>query len=255
MSAVLTQVNGQVLEITLNRPEARNAFNVPLVDGLLAALQRLDADPELRVGVLTGSGGTFCSGMDLKAFAAGEWPYTDGRGPLMDILARPAQKPLIAALEGYAVAGGLELALACDIIIAASDCQVGIPEVRHSIVAAGGGLLRLPHRIPYHVAMEMALTGALVQADRGFQLGLINRVVEPGTALASASAMGAEIARNGPLAVATTKAIVTAAVDWTEAEAWDRQRELAAPALNSSEAKEGAAAFAQKRDRPGSQGK
>jgi enoyl-CoA hydratase len=248
MSVVVTAAEAGVLKITLNRPEVRNAINVQLVDGLQAALRILDADSELRVGVLTGAGGNFCSGMDLKSFAAGEWPFTDGKGPLIDLLARPARKPLIAAVEGYAVAGGLELALACDLVVAGSECQVGIPEVKRAIVAAGGALFRLPRRIPYHVAMEMALTGDLIGADRAYELGLINRVVESGTALANALVLGDTIARNGPLAVVASKEILIAAQNWTEGEAWERQRELAAPALTSSDAREGAKAFTQQRE-------
>jgi enoyl-CoA hydratase len=248
MSAVLTAADKGVLKITLNRPEVRNAINVQLVDGLQDAFRILDEDPTLRVGVVTGAGGSFCSGMDLKSFAAGDWPFTDGEGPLIDLLARPARKPLIAAVEGYAVAGGLELALACDLIVASSDCKLGIPEVKRAIVAAGGALFRLPRRIPYHVAMEMALTGDLIRADRGYELGLINRLVKPGMALTNALALADTIARNGPLALMASKEIVTAALNWTETEAWDRQRELAAPALTSSDATEGAKAFTEKRD-------
>jgi len=164
-SAVVTEAAGGVLTITLNRPKARNAVNRALAEAVAAALERLDTDDDLRVGVITGAGGTFCSGMDLKAFAAGERPTVAGRG-FAGIAQRAARKPLIAAVESYALAGGFEVALACDLIVAARDARFGIPEVKRGLVAAAGGLLRLPRRIPYHLAMELALTCEPVDAPR-----------------------------------------------------------------------------------------
>ena len=244
--AVLTEARDGVLEITLNRPEARNAINAAVAHGVAAALDRLDGDGSLRVGILTGAGKAFCSGMDLKAFVAGEHPYAEGRG-FAGIAERPPEKPLIAAIEGYAVAGGFEVALACDLIVAARDAKVGIPEVKRGLVAAGGALIRLPKRIPYHLAMELALTGEMIGAERAHEIGIVNRLAEPGGALEAARALAAEIAANGPLALAASKRIVSAAVDWSEAEAWERQAPIAGPVSASEDAREGATAFAEKR--------
>src|SRR5215217_4483926 len=226
--AVLTEAAGGVLTVTLNRPKARNAVNRRLARGVAAALEALDADDDLRVGVITGAGGTFCAGMDLKAFAAGERPIVAGRG-FAGIAQRAARKPLIAAVEGYALAGGFEVALACDLIVAARDARFGIPEVKRGLVAAAGGLLRLPRRIPYHLAMELALTGEPIPAERAHAVGLVNRLTEPGGALAAARELAAAIARNGPLAVAASKQVVQQAGDWTEQEAWARQGEITGP--------------------------
>ena len=156
--AVLTEARGRVLVVTLNRPDQRNAVNAAVAKGIAAALDELDANPELSVGVLTGAGKGFCAGMDLKAFVAGESPHVGDRG-FAGITRRAADKPLIAAVEGFAVAGGLEVALSCDLIVASRDARLGIPEVKRSLVAAGGGLLRLPRVLPGNVAMELALTG------------------------------------------------------------------------------------------------
>jgi enoyl-CoA hydratase len=245
--AVLSEATAGVLTITLNRPTARNAVNRQLAEGVAAALEGLDADDDLRVGVITGAGGTFCSGMDLKAFAAGERPIVAGRG-FAGIAQRAARKPLIAAVEGYALAGGFEVALACDLIVAARDARFGIPEVKRGLVAAAGGLLRLPNRIPYHLAMELALTGEPVDAPRARELGIVNRLAEPGEALAAAHELAAQIARNAPLALSASKAIVQHAGEWTEHEAWQRQDEIVHPVFSSEDALEGARAFAEKRE-------
>jgi enoyl-CoA hydratase len=246
VTPVRTEARDGVLEITIDRPEARNAVNAAVAEGIDAALDRLDGSDELRAGILTGAGGSFCAGMDLKAFVAGERPYAD-RG-FAGIAERPSEKPLIAAIEGHAVAGGFEIALACDLIVAARDAKVGIPEVKRGLVAAAGALIRLPKRIPYHLAMELALTGMLIDAERAAELGLVNRVAEPGGALDAARALARAIVANGPLATAGSKQILSAAVDWTEAEAWERQREISGPIFASEDAREGATAFAEKRD-------
>jgi enoyl-CoA hydratase len=238
MSAVRTDADGDVLVVTIDRPEARNAVNLAVAEGIAAALERLDADDELRVGILTGAGGTFCAGMDLKAFVAGERPYVAGRG-FAGIVQGPPRKPLIAAVEGWAVAGGFEIALACDLIVAARDARFGIPEVKRGLVAAGGALLRLPRR----VALELGLTGDPIGAERAYQMGLVCRLVEPGEALAAALELARAIAANGPLAVDATKRIVV--VD--EAGQWERQAEIVAPVFASDDAREGARAFAEKR--------
>jgi enoyl-CoA hydratase len=244
--AVLTERRDGVLVITLNRPDARNAVNLALAEGVAAALDELDADDDLTVGVITGAGGFFSAGMDLKAFVRGERPYVGDRG-FAGITQRTAEKPLIAAIEGFAVAGGLEIALACDLIVAARDAKLGIPEVKRSLVAAGGALLRLPRRIPYHVAMELALTGDTIDAQRASELGLVNRVAEPGGALDAALELAAAIVANGPLALRASKAIVERSADWSADEAWAKQGEIAGPVFVSDDAREGATAFAEKR--------
>jgi len=245
-SPVLTERRGAVLVITLNRPEARNAVNLELAQGVADALELLDGDAELSVGVLYGAGKGFCAGMDLKAFAGGQRPWVAGRG-FAGIVQQGPRKPLIAAVEGFAVAGGLEVALACDLIVAAAGAKLGIPEVKRSLVAAGGALLRLPRRIPYHVAMELALTGEPIPAERAAELGLVNRVVAPGEALATALALAGEIAANAPLALTASKRILEEQWDWPTGEAFARQSAISEPVFNSEDAREGALAFAEKR--------
>jgi enoyl-CoA hydratase len=244
---VLTERRDGVLLITLNRPDARNAVNLALAEGVAAALDELDGEPELGAGVLTGAGKGFSAGMDLKAFVAGERPWVGDRG-FAGITQRASRKPLIAAIEGFAVAGGLEIALSCDLIVAARGARLGIPEVKRSLVAAAGALRRLPQRLPYGVAMELALTGDPIDAERGHALGLVNRLAEPGGAVDAALELAAAIARNGPLALEASKATLQQQVDWTEAEFWQRQAELAEPVMRSEDAREGATAFAEKRE-------
>jgi enoyl-CoA hydratase len=245
-NVLLTETRGHVLVLTLNRPEAKNAFNAALSNALSDALDRFEEDPELRVGILTGAGGSFSAGMDLKALVKGEQSFTKKRGGF-GIMKTPPGKPLIAAIEGYAVAGGLELALCCDLIVATSASKLGLPEVKRGLVAVGGGLFRLPKRIPYHVVMELALTGETHPAERFAQLGLVNKVVEPGQALAAAIELAEKIAQNGPLAIAATKQILAQQHEWSEEEAWSLQRKLAGKALSSKDAMEGSRAFAEKR--------
>jgi enoyl-CoA hydratase len=245
--AVLTERRDGVLLITINRPDARNAINLAVAEGIAAAMDDLDASKDVSVGVLTGAGKGFSSGMDLKAFVSGEKPWVGERG-FGGIVERPSRKPLIAAVEGFAVAGGLEVALACDLIVAAKGAKLGIPEVKRSLVAAGGALLRLPQRIPYGIAMELALTGELIDAERAAELGLVNRVVEPGTALDEALALAATIAKNGPLALVATKEILERQRDWDQQAFWKEQSKISDPVFASNDAKEGATAFAEKRD-------
>src|SRR5215208_3609073 len=244
--AVLTEAGGGVLLITLNRPDARNAVNGALAAGVAAALDRLDGDDELQVGILTGAGKGFSAGMDLKAFVAGESPYVEGRG-FAGIAQRASRKPLIAAIEGFAVAGGLEVALACDLIVAAREAKLGIPEVKRSLVAAGGALMRLPRRVPYGIAMELALTGDTITAERAYELGLVNRLAERGGAVDAALELAGAIAANGPLALDATKAILQQQFDWSDEEFWQRQEELSGPVFASQDAREGAVAFSEKR--------
>lgn len=244
---VLVERRGAVLVVTMNRPEQRNAVNKAVSDGIGAAIRRLEDDPALTIGVLTGAGKGFSAGMDLAAFAKGELPFDPERGFAGMAQQRPA-KPVIAAVEGFAVAGGLEVALCADLLVAARDARLGIPEVKRSLVAAGGALRRLPERIPMGLAMEMALTGDPVTAERGYEVGLVNVVAEPGGALDAALELAARIARNGPLGVAASKRILQAQGDWTETEFWERQGEIAGPVLFSEDAREGATAFKEKRD-------
>jgi enoyl-CoA hydratase len=244
---VLTERRDGVLLVTLNRPDARNAVNTALAEGIAAALDDLDADSELTVGVLTGAGKGFSAGMDLKAFVAGERPWVGDRG-FAGIVQRSARKPLIAAVEGFAMAGGLEIALACDLVVASREARLGIPEVKRSLVAAAGALRRLPQRLPLNVAMEMALTGDPISAERAHALGLVSRVTEPGGAVDAALELAAAIARNAPLALDATKEILLRQADWTEEEFWREQGELVAPVMSSEDAREGATAFSEKRD-------
>jgi enoyl-CoA hydratase len=247
VSEVLTERRGRILVITINRPDQRNAVNAAVAQGIAAALDALDRESGLSVGVLTGAGKGFSAGMDLKAFAAGEVPHVEGRG-FAGITQRAALTPLVAAIEGFAVAGGLEVALACDLIVAARGARLGIPEVKRSLVAAGGGLLRLPRVLPRNVAVELALTGEPIDAERGHQLGLVNRLAEPGHALQTALELAEVIAANGPLALQATKRILLESADWPEAEFFQRQAEISGPVFASEDAREGARAFAEKRE-------
>ena len=244
--AVLTDVADGVMTITINRPAAKNAVNKDVAVGIAAALDQLDADENTHVVILTGAGGTFCSGMDLKAFVTGETPYVEGRG-FAGMVQRSTDKPLIAAVEGYALAGGCELAITCDLIVAADNSKFGIPEVKRGLAAAAGGLVRLPRQIPSRVAMEMALTGDFMDADRALSLGLINQVAPAGEALAQAKVLAAKIAENGPLAVKRSKQVIKESIDWSQDETFEKQQEIVNPVFSSEDAIEGATAFAEKR--------
>ncbi len=245
---VKVEVMDRVLVITLDRPQARNAINYETAQELAAAFDRLDADDSLVIGVLTGSGNTFCAGMDLKAFAAtGQRPYAGDRG-FAGLCERPPRKPLIAAVEGYALAGGCEVAMACDLIVAANNATFGLPEVKRGLVPGSGGMVRLPARIPYHIAMEAVLTGDMFPAERFHHYGLVNRLVEPGQALETALQLAGQIARNGPLAVQTAKRIIAESRNWRPEDMFDLQRPRIAHIFTSADAKEGATAFAEKRE-------
>ena len=244
--AVLTERRERIFVITINRPDQRNAINAAVAHGIAAAMDELDSDGELSLGVLTGAGKGFCAGMDLKAFVAGESSYVGDRG-FAGITERAADKPLIAAIEGFAVAGGLEVALACDLVVAARGARLGIPEVKRSLVAAGGGLLRLPRVLPRNIAMELALTGDPIDAERGFELGFVNRLTEPGAALESALELAAAIAVNAPLALAASKRILNESLEWPSSEYFARQSEIVGPVMASEDAREGATAFAERR--------
>lgn len=239
---------GKVVLITLNRPEARNAINLETAQALAQALDEFDADPSIAVGVLTGANNTFCAGMDLKAFAkTGQRPYVGDRG-FAGICERPPAKPLIAAVEGYCLAGGFEIALSCDLIVAADSANFGLPEVKRGIVPGSGGMVRLPSRIPYHMAMEMVLTGGMYPAARMAELGLVSRLAEAGKATEQALTLAELIAANGPLAVQTAKSIISQSRDWRQSDLFDLQRPRIAGIFTSADAKEGATAFAEKRE-------
>jgi len=242
---LVEQIDG-VQVITINRPEARNSINTVTAEAIGAAMDELDARADLTAGVLTGAGGTFCAGMDLKAFLAGERPSIPVRG-FAGIVEKPSDKPLIAAVEGYALAGGFEIALACDIIVAAQNARFGMPEVKRGLVAAGGGLMRLPQRVPYHLAMEWALTGDMVEAEEAYRASLVTHMTEAGGSLDKAMEIARRIAENGPLAVRATKQIIVQSPDWNLDESFDRQRAISEPVRGSEDAKEGARAFTEKR--------
>lgn len=246
MAEVLVEHDNGIAIITINRPEARNAVNRAVSYGVCAAVDELDAREDLRVGILTGAGGSFCSGMDLKAFLRGEVTRVEGRG-ILGIAQTPPRKPLIAAVEGYALAGGFEAVLACDLTVAARNAQFGLPEAKRGLAAAAGGLLRLPRLIPPRIAMELALTGDMISAERAAHFGLVNILTEPGEALQEAKRLAARIIANAPLSVAASKRVIVEQRDWPLAEMFSRQQEITGGLLQSADAREGAAAFAEKR--------
>ena len=243
---VLVEHEDGIVVITINRASQRNAVNRAVSYGVCAAVDELDARDDLRVGILTGAGGTFCAGMDLKAFLRGEVPRVEGRG-IMGIAVTPPKKPLIAAVEGYALAGGFEAVLACDLLVAARNAQFGLPEAKRGLAAAAGGLLRLPRLIPHRIAMELALTGDTISAERLERFGLVNALVEPGEALAEAKRLARRIIANAPMSIAASKRVIVEQRDWSIAEMWARQQDITGPVLASEDAREGAAAFAERR--------
>jgi enoyl-CoA hydratase/carnithine racemase len=243
---VLLEQRDGVQIITINRPHAKNALNQAVAERIAAAVDELDASDALRVGVLTGAGGSFSAGMDLKAFLRGESPAIEGRG-LCGISMTPPRKPLIGAVEGWALAGGFELLLACDLVVAADNARFGVPEVKRALVAGGGAALLLPRRVPFALALELLLTGDPLEARRAYEIGLVNRLVPEGQALHGALELAATIAENGPLAIAATKAIARGSSDWSTEQGWAEQAKLMEPVFLSEDAREGATAFAQKR--------
>ena len=245
MSEVLTEVEDGILIVTINRPEAKNAMTMAAAQGISAAMDRLEAEGDLRVAILTGAGGTFCSGMDLKGFLRGERPSVEGRG--FGALSQwTPSKPVIAAVDGYALAGGMELALSCDLIVANAGAKFGIPEAKRGLAAAAGGLIKLPRQIPPRIAMELALTGDFIDAARAYALGFVNRVVD-GPAIDGAKELARRIAENGPLAVAATKQVVRNSFLWSDDEMWDKQQAILGNLFATNDAREGATAFAEKR--------
>ena len=244
---ILSERRGRILVLTINRPEVRNAFDFAAAGAMSAAIDDFEADEELRAAVLTGAGGTFSAGMDLKAFARGDVPYVERRG-VFGVINEPPQKPLLAAVEGPALAGGFELMLVCDLVVASIESTFGIPEVKRGLLAASGGLIELARRLPLAVANELALTGDPVSAERARELGLVNRVCAPGEALEQAVALADRVAANAPLAVAASKRILRESSDWSTADGFGRQGEIAGPVLTSEDAQEGARAFAERRE-------
>lgn len=245
--SLIEERRGAILVLTLNRPQVRNALNHEVAVALAAAMDTLDAEDDLRVGVLTGAAGNFCSGMDLKAFGEGQIPEIEGRG-FAGFTQAPPKKPLIAAVEGFALAGGFEVALACDMIVASRESAFGLPEVQRALIASGGGLVRLPHRIPHNIAVELALTGDRIDGARAADLGIVNRLVEPGAVLDAALALAEQVASYSPLGVVAAKRILGLADELPESEIWKRQAEADLEIVDSEDAREGAAAFVEKRD-------
>jgi enoyl-CoA hydratase len=241
-----------ILEVTINRPDQRNAMTKQVAEGIAAAMDRLVAENHLRCAILTGAGGTFCSGMDLKGFLKGEMPVAGERG-FGGLVQWTPSKPVIAAVDGYAFAGGMELALACDLIVANKDAKFGIPEAKRGLVAAGGGVVMLPRLLPRPLAMELALTGDPITASRAYELGLVNRITE-GPAIEGARELANAIAANGPLAIAASKGIIRDSWLWPADEINERQSPYIAHVFASEDAREGAQAFAEKR-KPNWQGK
>jgi enoyl-CoA hydratase/carnithine racemase len=246
---VVRERRGKVELVRINREAARNAIDGPTTKALDQAFDELTADDDVWAVVLTGTGDrAFCAGMDLKAFATGQaGDIMAARGGFGGLTTRHFPKPLIAAVNGAALAGGCELVLACDLVVAAEHATFGIPEVKRGLVAAGGGLLRLHRRIPYSVALELALTGDTVTAGRAFELGLVNRVVPAEQVVEEALSLAERICANAPLAVRASKEIMRLALDLDEAEAWAMNTDHVMPIFASKDALEGATAFAEKR--------
>jgi enoyl-CoA hydratase len=242
----LVEINDGIMVITINRPEAKNAIDKATAESVAAAIDKLDSDDTIHAAVITGAGGGFCSGMDLKAFLRGELPVVEGRG-FAGVTEAKIAKPLIAAVEGFALAGGFELMISCDLVVVAENAKLGIPEVKRGLVAAGGGLLKMPRQMPKRLAMELALTGDLLEPQRALDVGLVNRICEPGQALNKAIELAKTIQKNSPLAVKLSKEVINSATDWTSDEMMAKQFEIVVPIFTSQDAKEGAAAFAEKR--------
>jgi enoyl-CoA hydratase len=233
--------------IRLNRPDARNAVNPALSAALEAAVDRLEADDDVWVGILTGNGAAFCAGADLKTVAAGGVSVDTERGGFAGFVRRERDKPIIAAVDGPAVAGGSEIALACDLIVATTASTFGLPEVKRSLVASAGGLSRLPRALPPMIAMELALTGEPMDATTAAQHGLVNRLVAPGTAVDEARALAAAIVANAPLAVRATRRVLLASRLLTDEEAMRRSGEELRAVARTEDFREGPRAFVEKR--------
>jgi enoyl-CoA hydratase/carnithine racemase len=247
VTGIDVETDGNVGLIAINRPEVRNAIDFATANEIAEALDDFDAAADIRAIIITGRGSFFCAGMDLKALTAtGQRPITDSRGAF-GIVERPPAKPLIAAVEGGALGGGLEIALAADVIVVADNAKLGLPEVARGLVATAGGVIRLPNRIPRGLALEMVMTGVPVSAERAREVGLANHVVSPGEALAKARKLAEIIAANAPMAVRAAKAVATQCAHWLEQDAFTLQRRFTDAVRESADAKEGAAAFLERR--------
>jgi enoyl-CoA hydratase len=244
---VLVRRENGILIVTINRPAQRNAVNGAVSAGIAGALELLDSSPELRVAVLHGAGTAFCAGMDLKAFAAGEQIRDPSRG-FAGLVECPPAKPLIAAVEGWALGGGFEIVLACDLVTAGKGARFGLPEARRGLAARGGGVFRLPRRLPQAVAMELIMTGSPLDAARAEHFGLVNRLVDDGQALAAALELAAQVAASAPMSVRASKAVAIESAGWPAGEGFERQRAYLEPVFASQDAAEGVAAFRERRD-------
>jgi enoyl-CoA hydratase/carnithine racemase len=256
MSAVERERRGHIEILTINRPEARNAVNGEVSQGMASALDELEGDDDCWVVILTGAGEkAFSAGMDLKAFASGEGgPIMGAPGGFAGIVQRTFPKPIIAAVNGAALAGGCEIMLACDLVVAADHAMFGIPEVKRGLLAGAGGLIRLPKRLPLAIALELALTGEPIDAERALALGLVNRVVPGARLMDEALALAELIADNAPLAVRWTKKVIMGASSVGDHEGWVLNNEAVGVVFSSADAMEGPVAFAEKR-KPKWQGK
>lgn len=244
--SLLVERIGSVLVMTINRPHRKNAIDYRTAVALESAMRELDQNADLAVGVLTGAGGVFSAGMDLSAFLRGERPVTVDGG-FAGFAQRPPAKPLIAAVEGWALAGGFEMVLACDLVVAGAAAKFGLPEVKRGLVARGGGAFTLPQRIPRAIALEMLLTGDPMSTAELAAFGLINQVVPDGSAVNSAIMLAVRIAANAPLALAATKQIVVQSRDWWVRDSFVNQELMIGPVFASDDAREGSRAFVEKR--------
>jgi enoyl-CoA hydratase len=248
MASIEYTVEGHRALITINRPEARNAINAEVAAGIEEAVDRLEADDSLWVGILTGVPPVFCAGADLKEIGAGRLATLETpRGGFGGITRRKRTKPIIAAVDGAALAGGTEIALACDLIVASTAASFGVPEVKRSLVAAAGGLFRLPQRLPFNLAMELILTGDPIDATKAHHFGLVNVLCEPGTVLEQAAELAARIEANAPVAVRSARHAVLAAAADDEEAAWRLSGQAMARAMGSDDFREGMVAFVEKR--------
>ena len=241
------EIRDRIAIITLNRPEARNAVSQQLAEDLEAAIDRLEANDALWIGILCGNGPAFCAGADLKAIASGEARLTTKRGGFAGLVRRVRTKPLIAAVEGPAVAGGTEIVLSCDLVVASTTARFGLPEVKRSLVANAGGLFRLPRALPINVAMEMALTGDDLNAEAAHRYGLVNRLVQPGHALATAVELAEAVNANAPLAVRASRRVVLAARLLEDDEAFEVAADATREVFRTEDFREGPRAFVEKR--------
>jgi enoyl-CoA hydratase len=248
MAIVERERRGQVEILRLNRPEAKNAVSPEVSVAMAEALDAIEADPSVRAVVVTGTGDVFCAGADLKVVAQGRGAeIAAAKGGFGGLVTRDFPKPVIAAVQGAALAGGFELVLSCDLVVAAEDARFGIPEVQRGLMAAAGGLLRLPKRVPLALALELAMTGDPISAQRAFELGLVNRLVPKDRVVDEALALAGRIGENSPIAVRLSRALVKEAAELTEAEGWQRNAQYAIDVFGSGDAIEGSTAFAEKR--------